>query len=141
MTMTGAAAMTHGAVAILQAAMTISADDHTLTIDRRAAGAAGMGEATARRAVPVPVAVIGLAGGRGENGEAGGDSQEGDDLFHDGGVVSFDLLPLHERRDHQTRGISGYSTFTHLFFDACEGASKIASLVRPAGGDDVTMMP
>ena len=78
---TGAAAMAYRAVAILEAAMTIATDDHPLTIDRCAAGAAGVGVATARRAVSV--AVVGLAGGRGEDGKAGGgNSQEGEDLFH-----------------------------------------------------------
>jgi hypothetical protein len=73
--------MAHGAVAILEAAMTITTDDHTLTINRGAAGTAGVREAAARMAVTI----ASLAGGWCEDGEADSDSQEGDELFHSGG--------------------------------------------------------
>lgn len=92
--MTGAAAMAHGAVAILRAAMTITTDDHTLTIDRCAAGTAGVREAAATR-MAVTMAIASLTGGRSEDGKADRDGQEGDEFFHEGWRFGFDLLPHH----------------------------------------------
>ena len=71
--------MAHAAVTIDRATMTIMADDDALTIDGRAAGTAGVRIATAG----MTVTVASLAGGRGENGEAGCDGQESDEFFHD----------------------------------------------------------
>lgn len=81
--MTGAAAMAHGAVAILRAAMTITTDNDTLTIDRCAAGTAGVREAAATR---MTVTIACLAGSRSEDGKADRDGQEGDEFFHEGVV-------------------------------------------------------
>ena len=74
--------MAHGAVSILEAAMTITTDDHTLTINRGATGAAGVREAAATR---MAVTIASLTGGGCEDGEAGDNGQEGDELFHSGG--------------------------------------------------------
>ncbi len=71
--------MAHGAVAILEAAMTIMTDDHTLTINRSAAGATGVGVAAA--ATRMTVTIASPAGGRCEDGEADSDSQQGDEFF------------------------------------------------------------
>ncbi len=75
--------MAHRAVAILEAAMTITTNDHTLTINRSAAGTAGVGVATA--ATRMTVTIASLAGGGCEDGEADSDSQKGDKFFHSGG--------------------------------------------------------
>lgn len=64
--------MAHGAVAILEAAMTITTDDNTLTINGSAAGTAGVREAVATR---MTVAITRLTGGRSEDGKAGGNGQ------------------------------------------------------------------
>lgn len=74
-----AAAMARGAVAIDGMAVTIMASADTLTINGRAATAAGVREAAAGRTV----AVASLAGGRSENGKTGGEGQQGDELFHE----------------------------------------------------------
>ncbi len=92
--MTGAAAMAHRAIAILRAAMTITADDDTLTIDRCAAGTAGVREAAATR-MTVTMAIASLAGGGCKDGKANSDGQEGDEFFHEGWRFGFDLLPHH----------------------------------------------
>lgn len=73
--------MAHSAVAIHWAAMTIMADDHTLTIDRGAAGTTRVGEAAATR---VTVTIASLNGSRSYDGKAESDSQEGDEFFHVG---------------------------------------------------------
>ncbi|GEP41481.1 hypothetical protein BGE01nite_07720 [Brevifollis gellanilyticus] len=87
-TATWHATMTHSAVTILQAAMTVTTDNDTLTINRATAGAAVVREAAAR--IAVAMAVISLRGGRGESSQAGDrDGEEGDDLFHDGGRSLF----------------------------------------------------
>jgi hypothetical protein len=75
--------MAHGAIAILRAAMTITTDDHTLTIDRCAAGTAGVREAAATR---MTVTIASLAGSRSEDGKAGRDGQKGNEFFHEGVV-------------------------------------------------------
>ena len=79
MTVARAAAMACGAVAINGVAVAIMAGADTLTINRRAATAAGVREAAAGRTV----AVTCLAGGRSENGKTGGEGQQGDELFHE----------------------------------------------------------
>ncbi len=88
---TGTAAMTHSAITILQAAMTIAANHDTLTIDGSAAGTAGVGVASA--GMTMVMAIASLAGGGGESSKAGDrDCQEGDDLFHEGGRRLFGFV-------------------------------------------------
>jgi len=65
--------------------MTITTDDHTLTINRSTAGATGVGVAAA--ATRMAVTIASLTGGGCENGEADSDCQEGDEFFHSGGLV------------------------------------------------------
>lgn len=64
----------------------IVAGDDAFAIHRCAAGAAVVREAAAG-----VVAVKGLRTGRSKDSKTGGDSEEGDDLFHEEGRFAFDL--------------------------------------------------
>ncbi len=89
---TRAAAMANGAIAINRMAMAVIARDGSLTINRRAARTAGVRDTAAAR---MTVSIACLAGGRTEDGEADRDGQQGDDLFHEGWRIGFDLSPQH----------------------------------------------
>lgn len=77
MTGTGAAAMADRAIAIHSMTVTVIAGDGAFAIHGRAAGTA-----VVRETATGTVSIKSLHSGRSENGKAGGDSQESDELFH-----------------------------------------------------------
>ena len=83
-----AAVMADDTVAKDGMTVAIMANDDAFTIHRSAAGAAVVREAAAG-----VVAVKGLRTGRSENSKTGGNSNEGEEFFHDERRFAFDLLP------------------------------------------------
>lgn len=77
-----AAAMADDAIAIDGMTVAVIAGDDAFAIHGGAAGAAVVREAAAGT-VTMTVAVKRLRTGRSEHSKAGGDSEEGDELFHD----------------------------------------------------------
>ena len=84
----GAAVMADDAIAKDGLTVAIAANDDAFAIHRSAAGSAVVREAAAG-----VVAVKGLRTGRSENSQTGGNSNEGEEFFHDERRFAFDLLP------------------------------------------------
>lgn len=82
------AVMTDNAVAKDGMTVAITANDDAFAIHRSAAGSAVVREAAAG-----VVAVKGLRTGRSENSQTGGNSNEGEEFFHNERRFAFDLLP------------------------------------------------
>ena len=106
-----AAVMAEDAVAEDGMPVAVMADDDAFAIHRSAAGAAVVCEAAAG-----VVAVKGLRASRSKDSKAGGDGEEGNDLFHDERRFAFDLLPhscgVFMRREQAAR-IRDSSNFFH----------------------------
>lgn len=83
-----AAVMADDAIAKDGMTVAIAANDDAFAIHRSAAGSAVVREAAAG-----VVAVKGLRTGRSENSQTGGNSNEGEEFFHDERRFAFDLLP------------------------------------------------
>ena len=109
MTRTRTAAMADRAVAIHRMTVAVVACDSAFTIHRRSAGTAGVGHAAAGGMMMISRP----HGGRSENGKAGSDSQEGDELFH----CELGLIRCRQVSglSQQTRPRWNYSAATHFF--------------------------
>lgn len=88
----------------------IAANDDAFAIHRSAAGAAVVREAAAG-----VVAVKGLRTGRSENSQTGGNSNEGEEFFHDERRFAFDLLP-HSNGVFMRRGAAARIRDSSNFF-------------------------
>ena len=113
MTRTRTAAMSDRAVAIHGMAVAVVAVESAFAIDGRSAGAAVVRHAAAG----LTVRVVRLHRGRSENGEAGSDSQESDELFHD--ALGFGLSRCRQRAACQSDAapmpLFSSTTFFHTF--------------------------
>lgn len=105
-----AAVMADDAVAKDGMTVAIAANDDAFAIHCSAAGSAVVREAAAG-----VVAVKGLRTGRSKDSKTGGDSEEGDDLFHDERRFAFNLLP-HSSGVFMRRGPAARIRDSSIFF-------------------------